>query len=211
MSHVVIGGARRPAPIPIIEPGAPNLPEVAYTDDGLAAVIATAGGAVRFNDVQHAVEVRLPGTDAWVHGDDEVIDDLMVECSKVARGASGSRVGPWRIPGARLEKRLLGVVARRDRYDGPGDDVYQAVTAYTVQVQASGTQVRATLTAIMRESDSLFGWETGPRANHVAKRSAKAALLGAGWEWRKGRVGKRAPQMLWHAPGGTEGINLVPK
>ena len=211
MSHVVIGGARRPAPIPIIEPGAPNLPEVAYTDDGLAAVIDAAGAAIRFNNVQHAVEVRMPDSDAWVYGDDEVIDDLMVACSKVARGVRGSRVEPWRIPGTKLEKRLLGVVARRDRYDGPGDDVYQAVTAFTAQVQASGTLMRATLTAIMRESDCLFGWETGPRANWIAKRSAKAALLAAGWEWRKGRVGKRAPQMLWHAPGGTLGINLVPK
>ena len=74
--------------------------------------------------------IRQPGSDQYVFGDDEELDDLTTAMSQAARGQRGNTIGAYWVPGARLERRLLGVAARQDSYEGDGDQVYEAVVAW---------------------------------------------------------------------------------
>ena len=199
-----MGGApltSRPDPMPTIAPGAPEAPVLPYTDDGVAAALELAGRDVRWNDTTRALEV-FDG-ESWIYGDQPAMDDLTVAVSKFARGQRGSKIEPFVVPGARNERRLYGAVGRRPdkRYTGPGDDVYQAVTSWCGAHREGRLEGRLSLTAVMRAADVLLGWETGPRASGQAKRSAKDALIAAGWKWVKARpLQGGSARMLWCSP-----------
>ena len=146
-----------------------------------------------------------------MYGDDEARDDLFNAVSLVARGQRGRTIGPYWIPGARQEQRLLGVVAREDAYDGEGDMVYEHVRSWCLQEQAKGVERRLSLTTIMRESESLRGYETGPRSDKIARRSATDCLEAYGWRWVTARplgddghcIPGANPRKLWCSPAGV--------
>lgn len=201
------GAALRPLPpAPAVSPD--KLPECPATADGFLQILGVIDAALRWNETARAVEVRLPGSDDWRHSSDEVVDDLMVACSRVAVIRRGGSVLPWEIPGARRERRAIGHVARRNRVEGEGNGVYQAVRAWSDRKAAGGVQLRVTLAAVLDGAEVLHRYESPARAPRAVYGAAKAALTDAGWEWRTARVGNRAPQRLWCSPFGREGVSL---
>ena len=212
MSRIVIGDGptvHRPES-PTIQAGTPKAPVLPFTAQGLADGIALAGAHVRWNTTRHAPMIALRDKPE-VFGDDETTDELFNAVSLVARGQRGRTFGPYWIPGARQEKRLLGVVARWDAYTGDGDAVYEHVRSWCAEQRANGIERRLSLTVVMRESESLRGYETGPRSDYVARRSATDCLTAYGWRWVSARpLGSHGgcipganPRKLWCSPAGT--------
>ena len=123
---------------------------------------------------------------------------MMEDCAGVAiltRRAVGD-AQPWRIRGARLEDRLLRVVAARHKIEGEGSTVYQAVREWA----GDKSGVRMTLTDVLTEARCLQRYESAARAPRSVFRDAAQALEDLGWERRSVRV-DATPRYRWVAPG----------
>ena len=165
-------------------------------DDGLAEAVKLAGWAVRWNTIAGRVEALPPGGDTWAPAEGSILDDLLHACSKVARVQRGWRIEPFHIPSARLEKRVLGVVARRQPVTGEPDTVQAAVLAWA----AGRAGERRSLGEVLKAAGCLNRYESSARAPRHVEVAARSALVALGWTYRAARRGGKAPAMLWVAP-----------
>ena len=196
---------------PTINPFKPDdAPVFEHDDDGLAGAIAHVGAAVRWNLRSRQMEIRRAGEDDYRSASAEVVDDLMAEIAKHCYGkrTATTMPEPYRL-GARWEKRLLGVVARHDSYEGDGGGVYNAVVEWSEQQRAAGVGRRLSLSTIMEESGVLHRYESAARVPAFVAGATKNALSDQGWSWRVARVGTANPRKLWCSPW-TGGVKLVP-
>ena len=175
---------------------AARLPELLPDDDGLVEALRLAVWELRWNQTARQPEARREGADEWRRCAGDVLDDMMHACSKVATVRRGAMPEPWGIRGARQERRIVGVTARRRAESGEPDAVYQAVYIWArAQINR-----RMTLGAVLSESGVLHRYESHARAPLAVQEAAKAALTAAGWTFRTARRPDKAPARLWCSP-----------
>ena len=120
--------------------GAGNLgraPELPLTRAGLAKALELAGWRVRWNPVARHVEAQRVGGVDWEEAAGLLRHRMMVDTSEAATMRRGAHLEPWRIASARLEDRLLAVVASHDVADFA--DVEGSQTYETVLTWATAT------------------------------------------------------------------------
>ncbi len=204
------------APAPRIAPSAAPLfahahvPEGAAVlradDDGLATALEQREHAIRWNARSRRVEIQPRDCADFRDASAEVVDDVMADVAKHCYMQRTPTMAPEPfLLSHRMERRLLGVVARRNTYDGEGSSVYQAVEEWIAGEKRSGYKVAEPLGAIMDASGVLQRFESAARVPAWVAGAVKAALMDHGWSlvsMRKGRGGE--PRRLWLSPFGTE-------
>ena len=173
-------------------------PEVPITPDGLAEVLDRAGWSLAWDTTAHRVVARQGDEGDWLDADGLTRDQMLEDVAGAAilpRRAVGD-AQPWRVRGARLEDRLLRVVAARNQIEGEGSTVYQAVREWAGTVQGA----RMTLSEILAAAKVLQGYESAARAPRSVYRDAAQALEDLGWRKQSVRV-EGEPRYRWVAPG----------
>ena len=181
-------------------------PELPATDDGLSEALRLAAWELRWNTRASWPEARRVGTDEWLHCTETALDDVFNDCSKVATVRRGAMPVPWHLTGPRMERRLIGVVARRRPEVGEGSAVFEAVTAWA----SDKPGVRLSFGEVLGAAGCLNRYESGVRVPESVAQAAKAALRDLGWEWKKARRPGESARLLWCAPGVPKGADLRP-
>ena len=85
---------------------------------------------------------------------------------------------PWTIRGARRERRLLGVVARRSQADGEGSLGYEAALNH-VAAQPAGSTI--TISQVLVDGELLDRYQRPANATARQIRDVRQALQDSGW------------------------------
>lgn len=172
--------------------------EVPITPDGLAEVLDQSGWRLAWNTTARRVVARKGDEGDWLDCDGLTRDQMLEDCAAAAilpRRSVGD-AAPWRIRGARLEDRLLRVVAARNQIEGAGSEVYQAVREWA----GGKSGVRLSLTDVLAEAKCLQRYESASRAPKSVFADAAQALEDLGWRRKSVRV-DGDPRYQWVAPG----------
>ena len=107
------------------EPESVN-PILAQDDDGLAAGLELTDREIGWNVNADLPACRRKGDDEWMPClDGEARDEMLLAVQKAADIKIGNRRYPWRLPGRRIEDRVINVLARRNPFDGVPSEVYE--------------------------------------------------------------------------------------
>lgn len=102
---------------------------------------------------------------------------------------------PWTIRGARRERRLLGVVARRSQADGEGSLGYEAALNH-VAAQPAGSTI--TISQVLVDGELLDRYQRPANATARQIRDVRQALQDSGWrEQTIRRPGRAYPVKGW--------------
>ena len=176
---------------------APGLPTIPPTDDGFVLVLRRADWSLRWNVRARRVEARHGDEGAWLVVDEVLADDIFTAVSKVALVSRGNQSEPWGVRSARMERRLLNVVARRSTIEGDGDAIFQTVTAWADDREPD---TRIPHNEMLVASGCVNRYETAARTPRWVSEAARAALTAAGWEYKTARRPGKNPRMLWCKP-----------
>ena len=179
--------------------GLDGLPVLPQTDEGLLLALKLAKWELRWSETRARPEARRVDADEWLPAAGYVLDDLLNDCSRVAHAArwANATLIPWCLPGARIEARIVGVVARRRPEAGEPSMVWLAVQEFVAKRPGARLSLRE---AIKGAPDVLNRYEGAARATSV-ETEVRRALRDAGATWD----GRR-----WCFPGEAERASLRP-
>ena len=95
----------------------------------------------------------------------------------------------------RLENRLLACVAAKNRIEGEGSAVYEAVRDWA---RLRHNQ-RITISAALTGANVLQKYESASRAPKSVFADARQALTDLGWQWRSVKI-HGEPRYRWCSP-----------
>ena len=172
-------------------------PELEETIEGLEKTLERSAQEVRWNTRGRCEEWRMVGGEEWIECVGDVLDDMFVRCSQVARLRVGRGTIPWKIRSRKDESRVLGFVARKRPEAGKADRVHEDILEWALQIK----QGVFLLTEVEEKGGGLHKNERGARAPRWVERSAEAALIEAKWVYKCVRL-PWGPRKRWVPPGG---------
>ena len=124
-------------------------PELPATADGLeeAMRLCSPSWELRWNETADQPEARRKGEPHWRACVADVLDDLLYACSEAAQVRRGAMLEPWGLRGARMERRIVGVVARRRPEAGEGSATFHAVLEWAGETRGRRMPLHAVLKA----------------------------------------------------------------
>ena len=160
-----------------------------------------------WNILTRMPETRREGETEWRACVKDTLDDLLYACSEVATARRGVMPEPWELAGVRMERRIVGVLARRRPERGDPDEVYIAVSTWVDR----RLDRRLSLHVIIDKSGGANRYEGRGRAPSDVMESAKGALRDAGWTWDNARPeGGGSSRFLWCSPRSGRRVSLRP-
>ena len=181
------------------------LPELAETIEDLERALELSGQEVRWNTRGGWIESRANVAEEWIECEGATLDDTMVRCSQVALLRVGRGTIPWKIRNRKDEARILGFVARKRCEAGEANAVHESILEWALRVEGGAYL----LTQALDKAGALNRYERGSRAPRWVERSAKAALIEAGWTYKSVR-GPRGPRNRWVPRGRPRKAKLAP-